>query len=65
VKFPETNKIHQQIEEKMGENAKLLEERLKQINWSVFLRVYASLLGVFLVSTFLIIAVIRAALKVF
>jgi len=63
--FPRTNKIHREIEEKVGDNLKLLEDRLKTINWIVFLKSYFSFFGVLLVSIFLLIVVIRLASNIF
>ena len=66
MKFPATNKIHKEkpVDEQFGENAKALEEMLSKINWFYLNKIYFAGLGVFLVSIFLIIVVIRLALNI-
>lgn len=65
MKFGATNKVHQDINERFGENAVLLEERMKVVNWRYFLKFYCAIFGVVLASLFLLIVVIRAALSIF
>lgn len=67
MRFPQTNKIHQEqpIDERFGENAKALEEILSKINWRFLLKVYFAGLGVFLLTLFLIIVIVRLALIIF
>ena len=65
MKFPNTNKVHQDLHETFGENAALLEEKLKAINWRLFLKFYFAALGVLLVSLFALIVVVKAALVIF
>lgn len=64
MKFPPTNKMHKKFNERFGENAKLLEEHLTKLNWKIWARAYAIFFGIFLVSLFLIIAVVQLALKI-
>jgi len=65
MKFGSTNKIHQDINDRFGENAALLEERLKVINWRIFLKFYFALLGILLVTIFALIVVVKTALVIF
>jgi len=58
MKFPETNKIHKKpIPENLESNAKLLEERIKNVEWSFFGQAYIYLLGYTLltVSSFILV----------
>ena len=64
MNFPKTNKIHQSLEQAVGENAALLQELLESIKWRRFFHFYSAFFGIFLVSLFLTIAVIRLALLV-
>ena len=64
MEFPSINKIHQEAGS-VGENAKLLEEKIKSINWNVFVRFYFTCLGIFLVSIFSIIFIVKLALSFF
>ncbi len=63
--FPQTNKVHQDLNEQFGDNAKLLEEAAKKIDWQFFTKLYFAGLGVLLVSIFALIVVIKAALAIF
>ncbi len=63
--FPKTNKHHQDLNEKFGENAKLLEERLKVVDWKLFLKFYFALLVILLVTIFALIVVVKTALIIF
>ncbi len=65
MKFPPTNKKHQDINSSFGENAVALEEHLKNINWHLFVKSYFAVFGIILVSIFALIIVIRAALAIF
>ena len=65
MEFPKTNKIHQDLNKSFGENAKLLEEKLKEVNWRYFSKMYAIIFAAFLASLFLLIAVVRLALLIF
>lgn len=67
MNFPQTNKIKQtqNTEDKFGENVKALDEILNKINWRFFAKVYFSLLGVLLISLFLIIVIVRIAFLIF
>ena len=63
--FPRTNKIPRENTEELIEgNAKMLEQMLNQANWKVLLRYYFWGLGIFLLSLFSILAVIRLAIKI-
>lgn len=62
--FPRTNKIPQLITEKVSDNAKLLEELYDAINWKKLLYFYMRVFGIFLVSLFLVIVVVRLALLI-
>lgn len=64
MKFPVTNKIHRDLHESFGENAKLLEEKLQKLNWRYFLTIYFAALGVLLVTAFALIVVVRLALSI-
>ena len=50
---------------RFGENADILEGRLRQINWRFFATVYFALLAPLLLTIFFFIVVIRAAFLVF
>lgn len=65
MRFPETNKIHQNFEESFGMNAQLLEEAMKRAHWRYIIGVYFAGLGIFLVTMFLLIVVVRIALNIF
>ena len=65
MRFPDSNKQHQDLNDRMGENAALLEERLKAINWKLFIKFYFAALGIVLVSIFSLIVVVKAALVIF
>ena len=65
MRFPDTNKQHQDLHSRMGQNAELLEEQLKKINWRLFVKVYFAALGILLVSLFALIVVVKAALVIF
>ena len=60
--LPATNKIHQDINEGFGENAKLLEQSLKTVDWKFFVRLYCAVIGLLLVTTFAFIVIVRFAL---
>lgn len=62
METPRGNKHHQTFPEQVGDNAKLLEELLQQIQWRRFLNWYAALFGILLISIFLLIVVVRFAL---
>lgn len=67
MEFPKTNKIPQGFESlksTVGENAALLQELFLSIKWRVFFRFYCAFFGIFLVSLFLIIAIVRLALLI-
>ena len=63
--FPNTNKIHQDINARFGENAALLEEKMKQVNWRYFSKAYSIALGIFLASLFALIITVKFALWLF
>lgn len=65
MRFGETNKVHQDINKNFGDNADLLEERLKEINWRYFGKVYGIGFGVLIASLFLLIVVVRVAFMIF
>ena len=59
-----TNKIDQTFPERVGENAKRLQDFLSQVNWRQFVK-YAVWIHVgFLLFLFTTIAVVRLALKI-
>lgn len=66
--FPRSNKIPTgfvaSLKERAGENAALLQELIESIQWRVFFRFYCAIFGIFLVSLFLVIAVVRLALLI-
>lgn len=65
MKFPSTNKIKKPvIDQNAGENLALLEQKIQKANWRYLLKAYAVILGVVLVSLFLLIVVIRLALSI-
>lgn len=64
MNFPKTNKIHRTFEEQVGDNAAALEELLNTFQWKLWLYRYMAVFGVFLVSLFLVIAVVRLALLI-
>ncbi|MDF1498533.1 MAG: hypothetical protein P1P85_04245 [Patescibacteria group bacterium] len=61
MKFPATNKIHQ---EKFGDNAKLLEELCDRKDFKKIIKSYFILLGVFLITLFSTIITVRLALNI-
>lgn len=65
--FPRTNKIHQErpVNEAFGDNAKLLETAMKQVDWRYMRKAYIIGFGTLLVSLFLLIVVVRAAFVIF
>lgn len=63
--FPRTNKIPQNIEDVVGDNAALLEELASRIQWRRFFYYYVAFLSVFLATLFLIIVTVRFALWLF
>ena len=65
MKFPPTNKYDQNLEDKFGENAKLLEEFLNRIQWKVIAYHYWVFFGQFLLSIFLLIVIVRLAMVLF
>lgn len=65
MRMGSSNKIHQDINEGFGENAALLEARLKEVNWRYFAKVYAVGFGILLASLFVLIVVVRFAFILF
>lgn len=65
MQFPKTNRIKQDLNERFGENAILIEEHLKKINWKFYLKLYAALYGIGVASIFVLIISIRVALFAF
>lgn len=65
MRFGETNKVHQDINKNFGDNADLLEERLKEVNWRYFGKVYGIGFAVVIASLFLLIVVVRVAFMIF
>lgn len=63
--FPPTNKLPQLIQEKLSDNAKLLEELLDAIQWRKFFNYYCAFLGIALFTLFSIIVTVRFALWLF
>lgn len=63
--FPQTNKRKQDLNDSFGENAKLLEERLKDINWRYFGKAYGIGFAILLASIFLLIVIVRFAFVIF
>ena len=61
--FPKTNK--QAINETVGDNAKMLEESVKTVNWRLLTRAYLNVLGLVLVTIFSLIITVRLALSIF
>ena len=61
MRLGNTNKIHQDINENFGDNAELLEQRLKEINWRYFGKIYGIGFCVLLLSIFISIVVVRIA----
>lgn len=62
--LPPTNKIHQEFEEKFGQNAQFLEDLLKQINWKLFIKAFFIILGMVLLTLFTIVFVVKLALVI-
>ncbi len=52
------------LSEEVKTSAQLLQEHLEKIKYGLFFRSYFIFLGVFLITLFLIIAVIRLAIKI-
>lgn len=62
MRQPETNHIKRKpVPESDKPQVKMLEERLAQINWRVFVRVYLVALGLMLLSIFSVILVVGIA----
>lgn len=64
MEFPRTNKIAQLIPDAITQNAQLLEDLYDSIKWGKLLNFYARFFGIFLISLFLLIAVVRVALLI-
>jgi hypothetical protein len=66
MNLPDTNKVHQdKIEGAVGDNAKLLEERLSEVNWKKLSRFYFYALGLLMAGLFGIVFSIKLALWIF
>jgi hypothetical protein len=65
MKFPHGNKIEQPISEKFGETAKVLEDRLKTLDWRVWLKAWLIGLLVFSFTLFMLVASVNFALWLF
>lgn len=65
MNFPPTNKINQVVDKPFGENAELLENAVKKVNWKYFLKVYAVGFFVLLATVFLLIVTVRLAMLLF
>lgn len=63
--FGDTNKVHQEVGDALIDNAKLLEENMKAVDWRFFGKAYAYAMGAVLVTVFAFIVIIRLALKLF
>lgn len=62
MKFPMTNKKHREpIPATVESNAKLLEEKLKEVDWKFFARGYTYILGYVLVTVTSLIVVVGIA----
>ena len=61
--FPQGSHIHKQAV--VEDNASLLEEHLKKVDWRYLIQMYLGLWSVLLFSVFSLIAVIRLALMIF
>jgi len=64
MEFPETNHI-KQTQESFGNNAKLLEEQAKLINWNLLVKTFFRFYAMFLVALFALIVTVRLAYKIF
>lgn len=64
MKFPSTNKVHRDLNESFGDNAKILEEKLRSVEWRFFLKFYAAAFGIAVLSLFVLIVVVRLALTI-
>jgi hypothetical protein len=65
MQFPRTNKIRQDLEDTVGDNAVLLDELLTKIQWRRFFNYYCAFFGIFLASLFLLIVTVRFANWIF
>jgi hypothetical protein len=62
MKFPDTNKIHREpIPDMVESNIKLLEEKLKAVDWSVFRKTYLMILSYALLTLFGVILTVGVA----
>lgn len=65
MRQPETNHIKRKpVPESDKPQAKMLEERLAQINWHVFIRAYLCVLGLLLLSVFSMLLVVGIAKRI-
>jgi hypothetical protein len=64
MKFPNGNKIHQDVESSFGNNAALLEEKLKSVDWRFFTLFYTGCFFAFTLSLFILIVVVKFALTI-
>ncbi len=62
MRFPDTNKHNQAIFERFGTSLDVLDEFLSKIKLRKFTRYYFAFLGIFLITIFSIIVVVRLAL---
>jgi len=65
MNFPKTNKLNEGLPEAIESSAEQLQEHLKRINYRLFTKAYFYGLGIFLITLFSIIVVIRLAIRIF
>lgn len=63
MEFPQTNK-QKKFKEKFGENAKLLEDRLKDLNLRIWLKSWGIGLAILCVTIFSVLFTIEIALNI-
>mgnify|MGYP001008694146 CR=1 FL=1 len=65
MEFPRSNKIRQELPEKIGENAKRLEEIISAADWKKIGKFLAIGYAAILIAVFLMLVVIRFAFAIF
>lgn len=65
LEFPHTNKFHQDVEEKFGTNAKVVEDLLKRVDWKFVVHWYSRAFLILVASVFIFIVAVRAAFALF
>jgi len=62
MEFPRGNKLNKGLPEQMESSAKILEEHLKKVDYKVFIKFYAVVVGMISLTIFSFIAMARLAM---